>query len=364
LIEKKIVKVPKDDCGFFDKKDFAAAQRATNRQLKKNGYHRGKRSDNIRLKEHVALKREQYLLEFIGNREKPPEQRYREVYLDESYCHQHHNHQEKSIFNPEDKLDFQEKKSSNRGQHYCFLAAIQGPNPRKEICVSRDYHKVFNGDNFLKWFEEQLLPNLGDCPCVIMMDNVAYHLVYSKTVPRLSKMKKAELIEFLQSKGLPIANEDGRPLTVLLLRAKVKEYVEKYEVSAVIELVKKGNHKILFTPPYHSDLQLIELVWALVKGNVARLYSNGRTMDQLEKQLKDEFEALTKEEGPERIGAMIENTARLTKKFWDEIPHEDKDEEDPEDSDDESSASGSDSSDEEEAETVFFDGFEGAATEV
>jgi hypothetical protein len=147
------------------------------------------------LKEHVALKREQYLLKFIGNREKPPEQRYREVYLDESYCHQHHNHQEKSVYNPEDKLDFQEKKSSNRGQRYCFLAAIQGPNPRKEICVdpadqarlvpnsvfmfkpsarkdhSGDYHKVFNGDNFIKWFEEQLLPNLGDCPCVIMMDN-------------------------------------------------------------------------------------------------------------------------------------------------------------------------------------------------
>jgi transposase len=71
-----------------------------------------------------------------------------------------------------------------------------------------------------------------------------------------------------------------------LLWAKVKEYVEKYEVSAVIELAKKGNHTILFTPPYHSNLQPIELVWALVKGNVARLYSNGRTMDQLEAQLK------------------------------------------------------------------------------
>jgi transposase len=236
------------------------------------------------------------------------------------------------------------------------------PSARKDH--SGDYHKVFNGGNFLKWFKEQLLTNLCDAPCVIMMDNVAYHLVYSEHVPRPSTMKKAELIEYLLLKGLPIANEEGRPLTALLLRAKVKEYVEKNEVSAVIKLAREKFHKILFTPPYHSDLQPIELVWALVKGNVAHLYSNGRTMDQLEKQLKDEFEGLTKEEGPERIGAMIENTARLTKKFWDEIPHEDKDEEDPEDSDDESSASGSDSSDEEEAETVFFDGFEGAATEV
>jgi transposase len=295
----------------------------TNKWLKKNGYRRGKRSDNIRLKEHVAIKRKQYLLEFIGNCEKPPKQRYREVYLDVSYCHQHHNKHDQSAYNPDDKLDFQEKKSSNRGQRYCFLAAIQGPNPRKEICVdpadqawlvpdsvfmfkplarkdhSGDYHKVFNGDNFIKWFEEQLLPNLGDCPCVIMMDNAAYHLVYSKTVPFPYKMKKAELIEYLLSKSQPTTDQDGRQLPVLLLRVKVREYIKKNEVSAAIELARAGEvkHKILFMPPYHSDLQPIELVWALVIGSVACLYSNGRTMDQLEKQLKDEFEDLLKEKG-------------------------------------------------------------------
>jgi transposase len=380
LIEKEIIKVPKDDCGFFDKKSFATAKRLTNKWLQKNGYRRGKRSDNIRLKEHVAIKREQYLLEFIGNREKPPEQRYREVYLDESYCHQHHNSHDHSVYNPDDKLDFQEKKSSNRGQRYCFLAAIQGPNPRKEICVdpadkarlvpnsvmmfkpsarkdhSGDYHKVFNGDNFIKWFKEQLLPNLGDAPCVIMMDNAAYHLVYSEHVPRPYKMKKAELVEYLLSKGQSTTDQDGRQLPVLLLRAKAREYIEKNEVSAVIELAREKFHKILFTPPYHSDLQPIELVWALVKGNVARLYSNGRTMDQLEQQLKDEFKALLKEKGSVSIHGMIENTAKLSKQFWDDIPHEDEDEEDPQDPDDESSASESDSSDEEEPETEFFGG--------
>jgi transposase len=380
LIEKEIVKVPRDNCGFFETKAFASAQRATNRWLQKNGYRRGKRSDNIRLKEHVAIKREQYLLEFIGNREKPPEQRYREVYLDESYCHQHHNHNDQCVYNPDDKLDFQEKRAQNRGARYCFLAAIQGPNPRKEICVdpadqarlvpnsvmmfqpstrkdsSGDYHKVFNGGNFIKWFKEQLLPNLGDTPCVIMMDNAAYHLVYSEHVPRPSKMKKAELIEYLQSKGQSTTHEDGRPLTALLLRAKVKEYIEKNEVSAVVELARAGEikHKILLTPPYHSDLQPIELLWARIKGNVARLYSNGRTIDQLKAQLDAEFGKLPDKSASNQ--GMIDKTAALTKKFWDAIPHEDEDEEDPQASDDESSASGSDSSDEEEIETEFSGG--------
>jgi transposase len=384
LIEKKIVEVPKDDCGFFETKAFACAKRMTNHWLKKNGYRRGKRSDNIQLKEHVAIKRESNLLEFMGNHEKPPEQQYREVYLDESYCHQHHNHHDQSVYNPEDKLNFQEKKSSNRGQRYCFLAAIQGPNPHKEICVdpadkarlvpnsvfmfkpsarkdhSGDYHKVFNGKNFVNWFQDQLLPNLGDCPCVIMMDNAAYHLVYPENVPHPSKLKKAELIAYLQSKGQPIVNEDGRPLTVLLLRSKVKDYIEKNEVSAVIELARAGEikHKILFTPPYHSDLQPIELLWAKIKGNVARLYSNGRKIEELKEQLDAEFKSssLSTEKASASIQGMIEATAKLTKKFWDAIPHEDEDEEDPQDSDDESSASGSDSSDEEEIETEFFGG--------
>jgi hypothetical protein len=58
LIEKKIVKVPKDDCGFFEMKAFACVKRMMNRWLKKIGYRRGKRSDNIQLKEHIAIKRE------------------------------------------------------------------------------------------------------------------------------------------------------------------------------------------------------------------------------------------------------------------------------------------------------------------
>jgi transposase len=201
-----------------------------------------------------------------------------------------------------------------------------------------------------------------------MMDNAAYHLVYSEHVPRPSKLKKAELIAYLQSKGQTIVNEDGRPLTALLLRAKVKEYIEKNEVSAVIELARAGEikHKILFTPPYHSDLQPVELLWAKIKGNVARLYSNGRTIEELKEQLDAEFKSasLSTEKASASIQGMIEATAKLTKKFWDEIPQGDEDEEDPQGPDDESSASESDSSDEEEAETDFFDGFEGAAAEV
>jgi hypothetical protein len=35
---------------------------------------------------------------------------------------------DQSVYNLDDDLNFQEKKVSGRGQHYCFLAVIQGSN--------------------------------------------------------------------------------------------------------------------------------------------------------------------------------------------------------------------------------------------
>jgi len=38
-----------------------------------------------------------------------------------------------------------------------------------------------------------------------------------------------------------------------------------------IEIAKQYNHQVFFTPPYHCELQPIEGIWAVVKGEVARL---------------------------------------------------------------------------------------------
>lgn len=40
-----------------------------------------------------------------------------------------------------------------------------------------------------------------------------------------------------------------------------------YEVD---EMAKKQGHKILRTPPYHPELQPIELCWGIVKNHIAR----------------------------------------------------------------------------------------------
>ena len=107
------------------------------------------------------------------------------------------------FWDPNDDKDLQVGKTMHKGRRYCFMAAIQGADPRVEppnrsdsekaglvpgtfwaFCPQKktdhtgDYHKVFNGSNFVNWWKTQLLPNLHQ-PSIIYMDNAKYH----KTLP-------------------------------------------------------------------------------------------------------------------------------------------------------------------------------------
>ena len=57
-----------------------------------------------------------------------------------------------------------------------------------------DYHKVFNGKNFVQWWEEQLLPNLLT-PSLIMLDNAAYHQVKAPDTPQPIEDEEAGLYQ-------------------------------------------------------------------------------------------------------------------------------------------------------------------------
>jgi transposase len=70
-------------------------------------------------------------------------------------------------------------------------------------------------------------------------------------------------------------------------------------------LAEEECHTVLFTPAYHSDLQPIELVWALVKGNVGRQYSDQTTLDMVYERLMHEFNVL-EDKGHHFINGMIE----------------------------------------------------------
>ena len=194
----------------------------------------------------------------------------------------------------------------------------------------KDYHKAFNGTNFKAWFRDQLLPNLHQ-PSLIMLDNAAYHRVKPDSTPIVTKMKKKALVDLLEE--LQLTYPQPRPGKRTVLKADIAAVVQAHIDATVrpeIEVLAEAHgHRVLWTPPHYSDLNPIELVWALVKGRVARKHTKGTTMDQVKQRLHAEFSRLGSDTGQHRadgqtlVGAIIRSTNKRLAAQLDKIDPED-----------------------------------------
>jgi len=127
--------------------------------------------------------------------------------------------------------------------------------------TNTDYHEEMNGATFFKWMEiiiQRLEEN-----CVIIMDNAPYHSVKCEKIPNKST-HKADIIKWLEDKGEVI----DRPMVITELLDIVNRIKPKYDKYAIDELVKTHNRTILRLPPYHCELNPIELAWSSVKNHV------------------------------------------------------------------------------------------------
>ena len=108
--------IPDDNEGapLFDPIALKVALRNVQRWITWAGYSRGPRH-NIRPNPINILKRHQFLREFFANRALPEGERKREVYLDESYIHEHYNRNDDSIWDPNDEQDIQIGKNKHKG---------------------------------------------------------------------------------------------------------------------------------------------------------------------------------------------------------------------------------------------------------
>ena len=112
-----------------DKKDSENALRALRAYQKRKGFRRGKRIDHIRVNSNRELLRAKYLRVLMENRSQPPELRQREVYLDKSCIHHHHNSFGDSLWDSHDTENAPQR-MQHKGGRYCFAAAFQGPSSR------------------------------------------------------------------------------------------------------------------------------------------------------------------------------------------------------------------------------------------
>ncbi|XP_047020337.1 uncharacterized protein LOC124630462 [Helicoverpa zea] len=126
-----------------------------------------------------------------------------------------------------------------------------------------DYHSEMDAHNFEKWFS--LILSKIENGSVIVMDNAPYH---SRKVEKLptTATRKAAIQEWLKNKNIPFEEKDLRAT----LLEKVKHVKHLYQKFVVDDMAKEKNVLVLRLPPYHCELNPIELIWAQMKGYVAQ----------------------------------------------------------------------------------------------
>ena len=82
-------------------------------------------------------------------------------------------------------------------------------------------------------------------------------------------------------------------MSAIELKSLVKRYIKE---NIPIEAMRTAaanplQHKVLLSPPHHSDLNPIELAWARIKGNIGRQYSIDTTLQTVYQHLMQELNA-------------------------------------------------------------------------
>lgn len=126
-----------------------------------------------------------------------------------------------------------------------------------------DFHDEMNSQTFEQWFENQLLPNLKK-DTGIVMDNASYHGRKVEQVPT-DKNRKEGIQIWFNEKGVSF-EADMLKIELLTEVAKIKHL---YQDHVVYKMAQEKGFTVIRIPPYHCELNPIELVWSQVKRHVA-----------------------------------------------------------------------------------------------
>lgn len=158
-----------------------------------------------------------------------------------------------------------------------------------------------NGGTFFDWMK-RVLPLHKD-NCIIVMDNAPYHSVKTELCPTLN-WKKTDIEKWLDEKG---ENYD-KPLIKAQLMEIVHRIKPRYSKYVIDEYIKKHNR---MKPPYHCELNPIELAWSVVKRYV-KMHNLTFKLQDMHKLLLDGINQCT----PEMWTNFINHAKKEEDKFW------------------------------------------------
>lgn len=186
--------------------------------------------------------------------------------MDESYIHSSHTHH-KSWSDDSNEGVLQ---PLSKGQRLIIVHAggAMGFIPNAMLLFrsntkSGDYHAEMNFENYKKWLTEKLIPNLPK-ESVLVIDNAPYHNVQVDKAPT-SASRKDDMRKWLSDKNIAWNDAMLKPELYNL----IKLYKPRYKTYQIDSLLRDKGHSVLRLPPYHPDLNPIELVWAAMKQFVA-----------------------------------------------------------------------------------------------
>jgi len=270
---------------------------------------KGTRTQRLKEKDHVVAARHRYLRRKRANR-KGEDTICSEVYLDESYVNKNHSNDFVWYFDDDGPWI---QKPTGKGERLIIINAItkDGWVPGAKLIFKStkktgDYHGQMNQELFTKWFKEKLFPNIPK-GSLIIMDNAAYHNVLSAHSAPTAKCKKEKIRFWLEQNNIPLSDD--------CLKVEMVEVLNKIAPSPTYifdEIAAKYGHEILRTPPYHPELQPIEICWGVVKNQIAR--NCDFTMANLMAQLEDALSSVT----AKTCSGLIKKVRKVEDRFWGE----------------------------------------------
>ena len=186
---------------------------------------------------------------------------------------------------------------------------VHGGENESEIakCIpfGKDYHDSMGGESYKCYFEKSICQNIPK-HWVIMIDNASYHLKNTENYPTV-KWRKQQFVDWLTEKNITFPDKALRAEFWILVKSEREKFPDK-----VMETVaKEYGHEILRLPPYHCELNLIELAWAAEKNHVAG-ENKDMSLDSVEKLFRKK-----REEMPEDFWRKcVEHVKKIEENYW------------------------------------------------
>ncbi|XP_045445838.1 uncharacterized protein LOC123653906 [Melitaea cinxia] len=161
-----------------------------------------------------------------------------------------------------------------------------------------------NKTNFNKWLNEKLIPNLPP-QSIVVMDNASYHTVQLNKAPTMSS-RKTEMQNWITSNGLSYLPS--------MVKAQLFQIIKEHKQPPVYEadvMLEAHGHKVVRLPPYHCDLNPIELIWSVLKRRIAEK-NLGQEANKIVQITEEAFATITEVEWRKEC----EHVKKLEEKYY------------------------------------------------